>query len=89
MSAKSLLFSEASVLAQPEACLPCRQEAKVTVRKEGRLYTLVMRDKITIEDPYITLVKAAGFAVGQSEPYMGRLVPRSVRDFLIRSSVVI
>lgn len=89
MTAKSLLFNEASVLSQPEVCLPCRQEVRATVRKDGRLYTIVMRDKISIEDPYLTLVKAAGFAVDQEEPYMGRLVPRSVRDFLLRSSVVI
>jgi len=50
---------------------------------------MVMRDKTTIEDPYTVLVKAAIFAVKEGEPYMGRLIPRSVRDFLIRSSVVI
>ena len=89
MPVKSLLFSEEQVLQQPENCNPGRKEVRVAFRKDGRQYTLTMRDKISIEDPYMNLVKAAGFAIRQQEPYMGRLVPRSVRDFLIRSSVVI
>ena len=89
MTAKSLLFSDAQVLKQPAACLPSRQEVTTTFRKSGRLYNLVIRDKTTIEDPYLVLVKAACFAISQQEPYMGQLVPRSVRDLLIRSSVVI
>ena len=89
MAVRSLLFAEGQVLTQPATCTPCRQEVRVTMRKDGRNYNMVLRDKISVEDPYLTLVKAAAFAVAQDEPYMGRLVPRSVRDFLIRSNVVI
>lgn len=89
MPVKSLLFHEDQVLKHPESCNPGRKEVTVTFRKDGRQYNLTMRDKISVEDPYLTLVKAAGFAIEREEPYMGRLVPRSVRDFLIRSSVVI
>lgn len=73
----------------PALCGPGRQEVKVTFEKDGRLYHLTMRDKIIPEDPYLVLVKAAAFAVQQSEPYMGRVVPRGVRDFLIKSNTVI
>jgi hypothetical protein len=48
-----------------------------------------MRDKVAVEDPYLVLVKAAGFAIRQSEPYAGRVPARSVRDILIKSTVVI
>jgi hypothetical protein len=88
MPSRSLLFTPGSVHEHPEVCAPGRQEVKVTVRKNGRLYHLVMRDRIIPEDPYLVLLKAAAFSVAQEEPYMGRLVPRTVRDFLVKTGVV-
>lgn len=88
MPAKSLLFSSGSVLNQPVVCAPGRQEVKTTIKKNGRIYNLVMRDKTLVDDPYFVLVKAAGFALSENEPYMGRLPPRALRDFLIKSSVI-
>lgn len=89
MSAKSLLFTEGQVLQPPPGCGPCRQEVRATVRKDGRLYTIVIRDKVVVEDPYFVMVKAAAFAIRQNEPYMGRATPRGVKDFLIKSNVVV
>lgn len=89
MSAKSLLFTGSLPYSEPPGCGPGRNEVPVTVRKYGRLYKFVLRDKITVEDPYLVLVKAAAFAVQEGEPYSGRPPERSVRDFLIKSSVVI
>lgn len=89
MSAKSLLFTGTVPYSEPPGCGPGRKEVPVTVRKFGRLYKFIMRDKITVEDPYIVLVRAAAFAVQEGEPYAGRTPERSVRDFLIKSSVVI
>lgn len=89
MSARSLLYSEGQALQEPPGCGPCRQEVKATIKKGGRLYTLTIRDKVVVEDPYLVMVKAAAFAVSEGEPYMGRATPRSVKDFLLKSSVVI
>lgn len=89
MSAKSLLFTGDLPFSVPAGCAPGRQEVPVTIRKFGRLYKFILRDKITVEDPYAILVKAAAFAVQEGEPYAGRTPERSVRDFLIKSSVVI
>ncbi len=89
MSAKSLLYSTVPPLSIPALCGSGRQEVKVTIAKDGRLYHLTMRDKVIPEDPLFVLVKAAAFAVSEGEPYMGRMVPRSVRDFLIKSNAVI
>ncbi len=88
MSAKSLLFAPGQVLQEPPECGPCRREIVARVRKDGKIYTLVIRDKAIIEDPYMVMVKAAIYSVQQQEPYMGRVVSRSVRDFLIKTSVV-
>jgi hypothetical protein len=87
--AKSLLFAQTQTLAEPPGCGPGRQEVKTTFKKGGRLYTITMRDKVIVEDSYLVAVKAVAFAVQQSEPYMGREVPRAWKDFLLKSSVVI
>lgn len=89
MSAKSLLFSPDSPYSDPPGCAPGRIEVPIRVVQGKRIYTAVMRDKVAVEDPYLVLVKAAGFAIRQSEPYAGRVPARSVRDILIKSTVVI
>lgn len=88
MSAKSLLYLPGQVLQEPPECGPKRREITTRLRKDGKLYTLVVRDKAVIEDPYLVLVKAALYAQQQDEPYMGRVASRAVRDFLIKSAVI-
>ena len=55
---KSLLFDNALPFSTPLGCAPGRQETRFTLRKGGRLYNFVLRDKVAIEDPYLVLVKA-------------------------------
>lgn len=86
---RSLLFSDQSPFLEPPECKPCRTEVVRTIRKGGRLYRMVLRDKIVVEDPYLVMVKATAFAIAQGEPYNGTVPPRGIRDFLIKSSVVI
>lgn len=86
---KSLLFQGNTPLVEPSACGPCRKEVRIVFKKNGLLYTMVLRDKIAVEDPYLTMVKAAAFAIRQGEPYVMQPPPRKVRNFLIRSNVVI
>lgn len=89
MAARSILFDDTLPFGVPPGCTPCRQEAVVTIRKFGRLYTFKMRDKISVEDPYLVLVKAEAFAIKEGEPFAGLTPERDVRDFLIKSNVVI
>jgi hypothetical protein len=88
---RSLLFQGVTPFEEPPACAiePCRLEAKFAIRKGGRLYRFTVRDKVVPEDPYFVLVRAAMFAVSEGEPYNGRTPARSLKDFLIKSSVVI
>ena len=86
---RSQLFEPSSPFEEPPQCGPCRTEVIKVFRKNGRLYRMVIRDKVVVEDPYLVMVKAFAFAVKEGEPYMGQQPPRSVRDFLIKSSVVI
>lgn len=89
---KSLLFQPgATPFTEPPDCaaIPCRTEVPITVKKFGRLYNFVLRDKVVPEDAYLILVKAAAFAIQQGEPYNGRPPDRAVKDFLIKDSVII
>lgn len=87
---KSLLFVEGALpFGLPPGCSPGRQEVTVTLRKFGRLYTMKLRDKITVEDPYLVMVKAEAFALQQAEPYNAIPPPREVRDVLIKTNVVV
>lgn len=84
---KSLLFTGDVPFSVPPGCGPCRQEVTITIRKNGRLYTMKLRDKVVVEDPYLVLVKAEAFALGQGEPFAGIVPPRSLRDFLIKNNL--
>lgn len=88
---KSLLFQGETNFTEPDSCvaLPCRQEVTINLRKANRIYRFVLRDKIVPEDPYLMMVKAAAFAIRVSEPYNGTSPKRSVKDFLIKDSVII
>ena len=88
---RSLIFQGVTPFDEPPTCAvrPCRVEARFAVRKNGRIYRFTVRDKVAPEDPYFVLVKAAAFAISEGEPYNGRTPHRSLKDFLIKSSVVI
>ncbi len=86
---KSLLYQESTQMNVPPGCaLGERVEVPVSLRKDGRIYRFMLRDKIVPEDLHGIMVKASAFAIGQGEPYNGTSPPRSVKDFLIKDSVV-
>lgn len=87
---KSLLFQEgATPFEEPVGCGLGRQEVPIAIKKDGRTYRFMLRDKIAPEDPYIVMVKAVAFSIQTGEPYNGTPPSRGVKDFLIKQSVVI
>lgn len=88
---KSLLFQGVTPFVEPPTCsaLPCRTEIPITIRKNGKLYQFVLRDKIVPEDAYLILVKAAANALRTGAASVATPPARAVRDFLIKDSVVI
>lgn len=76
-----------TVFSTPTLCGPCRVESSFTVQLEGKLYTFVMRDKISPEDPYLIWLKATAFSIARREVYRGVPAPRSVRDFMCKNQV--
>lgn len=88
--AKSLLFQDVTEFRIPPGCgLGERVEVPISLRKNGRIYHFMLRDKIVPEDLLSIMVKAAAFAISQGEPYAGTPMPRSVKDYLIKLDVVI
>lgn len=88
--AKSLLYSEDSTMNLPPGCaIGERVEVPVSLRKDGRVYRFVLRDKLVPEDLLLVMTKAAAFAISEGEPYVGTPPARSVRDFLLKQDVVV
>jgi len=87
---RSLLFQENAQFDVPPGCgLNDRVEVPVSLRKDGRIYRFVLRDKIVVEDLLLVGMKAAAFAISQGEAYAGTPPSRAIRDTLIKTDVVI
>ena len=88
---RSLLAQGLTPFSVPSGCseVPCRNEVLFSFKTGGRLYRFVARDKIIPEDPYFVLVRAAAFSIQQGEPYNGRTPERPLKDFLIKTNIVI
>jgi hypothetical protein len=88
---KSLIYQNLTPFNVPADCaaLPCRTEVTLKLKKFGRLYNFVLRDRVLPEDSMLVMVKAALFALRYSEPYNGRPPDRAVKDFMIKDSVLI
>jgi hypothetical protein len=88
--ARSLLYQDGATLHVPPGCGQCdRTEIPVSLRKGGRIYRFILRDKIVVEDMLIVMMKAAAFAIAQGEAYAGTPPARQLRDFIIKQDVVI
>ena len=89
---RSLLFQPGQTpLIEPTTCgaIPCRNEVPINIKKDGRMYRFILRDKVVPEDAYIPLIKAVAFAIQQNEPYSGQSPKSSIKDFLVKNNVVI
>lgn len=88
---KSLLFQGLTPFVEPPECaaILCRTEVPISIRKDGYIYNFILRDKVLPEDSYLVLVKASAFSIAQNQPNNGKSPDRSVKDFLIKSTVVI
>ncbi len=88
--ARSLLFQDNAPMQLPPGCGLCdRTEVPVSLRKDGRIYHFVLRDKIVVEDLLLVMTKAAAFAIMEGEPYAGTPPARALRDVLIKQDTVI
>lgn len=87
--AKSLLFSGTLPFTEIPGCALGRQEAEVAIRKDGKIYRLKMRDKLTVEDPYLVAVRATIYAIRNQVPYPATPTSRDIRDYLLKNNIII
>ena len=88
-SAPALSLLPSSPFTLPADCEPCRVEEQFAIQIRGKIYRFTLRDKIVPEDPYLVALKAQAFSISRVEQYRGLPPPRTVRDFLVRTDLVI
>jgi hypothetical protein len=87
---KSLLFQNPlPPFTQPPGCEPGCGEQSISIKKNGKLYKLVVRTKTGIEFPYLTMLRAYAHSLQASEPYAGTTPGRDLRDALIKTNLVV
>lgn len=66
-----------------------RREVYVKTKVGGQEVTMIMRDSIVPEDPYLNLARAAAYTRMTGKIFPAPRVPRSVKDHLIRLNISI
>jgi hypothetical protein len=66
-----------------------RKEVVTVSNVGGQDITLILRDTIVPEDPYLNLARAAAYSKMTGKIFPAPRVPRSVKDHLIRLNVSI
>ena len=84
---RSLLSLPTSPFPDAVLCPAGRTEQEFTIHRNGLLYRFVLRDKVTIEDPYLVLVKATAFAIRHGTGYPGGEPPKELKDALLKTPV--
>lgn len=84
---RSLLSQPTSPFPNAVLCPAGRTEDTFTVVHNGLLYRFVLRDKVTIEDPYLALVKATAFAIKHGVGYPGAQPTKQLKDSLVKTPV--
>ena len=55
----------------------------------GRMLTVILRDTIVPEDPYLNMCRAKCLAVRTGEPYDSDRTSRMIKDQLIKTNVTL
>jgi hypothetical protein len=55
----------------------------------GRIVTVIVRDSVTPEDPYLVLTRAKALSVRTGEVFNASRTTRSIKDFLIKTNISI
>lgn len=55
----------------------------------GKIVTVIIRDSVVPEDPYLVLAKAFALSVRTGEGFKAQQTPRRIKDALIKTTVTI
>lgn len=53
----------------------------------GRLVSVILRDTVVPEDPYINMARAKALSLRTGEPYDANRVERPIKDYLIKTNI--
>lgn len=67
-----------------------RQEARrVYPIANGRMVTVIVRDSVVPEDPYLVLARAKAVSLKTGEAFKANMTPRRIKDALIKTNITI
>lgn len=68
---------------------PRRESRRSYPIANGKIVTVILRDSVVPEDPYLVLAKAYALSVKTGEGFKAQATPRRIKDALIRTNVTI
>jgi hypothetical protein len=70
--------------------MSCRVEvARRYPLANGRIVTVILRNTIAVEDPYLVLARAQALSVRTGEAFNANRTSRTIKDHLIKTNVAI
>lgn len=70
--------------------MTCRLEASRTYHlQDGRSVTVILRDSVVVEDPYMNMARARAYAVRTGDDQLPERVDKDIRDRLIKTNISI
>jgi hypothetical protein len=65
----------------------------VLIRKfplaNGRLVSVILRDRLSCDDPYVNLTRATALSLRTGETFNSDRINRSIKDILIKTNISI
>jgi hypothetical protein len=53
----------------------------------GRMISVILRDTLVVEDPYVNMARAKALSLRTGEPYSADRVERTIKDYLIKTNI--
>ena len=69
---------------------PCRNELITRYpMADGTVRTVIVRDSVVIEDPYLKLVRAKLLSIRTGKEFGADVTPRAIKDVLVKQNIQI
>ncbi|MFW9801195.1 MAG: hypothetical protein ACFFFC_00965 [Candidatus Thorarchaeota archaeon] len=68
--------------------VPIRNEVVVSLPvADGTIRRAIIRDKMVVEDPYLTLVRAKLHSIKMNATFAAEITSRNIKDIIIRQNI--
>jgi hypothetical protein len=70
--------------------IPCRNELILRFPMvDGRLRTVIIRESVVVEDPYLKMVRAKLYTIKNGTEFGAEITSRALKDVLIKQNIQI